>query len=123
MNRNLFCRLLAASLMAVAVASCRRDDVRVATLRVPQVRNAACEERVRTALQGLRRFDAAYRKPDTLTFDLRTGTLVVSYDSMVVGLKNIEHAILAVGFDVNDLVADPAARAALPPACLAPVVP
>ena len=79
---------------------------------VPQVTNEACEARVRSALQKLKGVNMA-----TLAFDPAAGTLSVEYESMILARKNIEHAIIGVGFDANELIADAAARAAVPPEC------
>jgi copper chaperone CopZ len=76
------------------------------------VTNAACENRVRGALQKLKGIDMK-----ALAFDREAGTLTLRYESMIIAHKNIEHAIIAVGFDANELTADAAARATLPPEC------
>ena len=108
---NRMCLLL--MLLALGLAgACRQTDIRTVTFAVPQVTNAACEARVRTALQRLKGID----HPATV-FDPAAGTVTICYDSMVLANKNIEHVIIAAGFDANELKADPAARAALPPEC------
>lgn len=111
-KRHLVLRLLAPAVLVCVAAACRQRDMRTTTVKVPQVTNAVCEARVRAALRDLRGVEH-----DELRFDHAAGTLSVRYDSMQLGLKNIEHAIAAAGFDANDLPADPAARAALPAVC------
>jgi len=106
-------RLIPLVFALVALSACRQSDIRTAVIAVPQVTNEACEARVSGALQRLKGVDMR-----TLAFDPAAGTLTVDYESMVIALKNLEHAIIAVGFDANELTADPAARAALPPECL-----
>lgn len=107
----------AASLVLTGIclltSACRQRDVRVATVKVPEVVNEACEAQVRAALGHLHGLEHK-----TLVFDRDAGELRVDYDSMQLGMKNIEHAIMAAGFSANELSADPAARAALPAACL-----
>ncbi len=98
--------------MSLFPSACRQRDVRVATIKAPEVVNAACEAQVRAALAPLRGLEIK-----TLSFDRAAGELTVEYDSMQLGLKNIEHAVMATGFSANELSADPAARAALPAAC------
>jgi copper chaperone CopZ len=93
-----------------ASGGCRLSDVREATVRVPGVRNAAAAAVVRRAVGTLKGVET-----DRLAFDFARGTVLVRYDSMQLGLKNIEHAIRDAGFDANELPANPAARAALPP--------
>ena len=108
---NRMCLLL--MLLALGLAgACRQTDIRTVAFAVPQVTNAACEARVRAALQRLKGID----HPATV-FDPAAGTVTIRYDSMVLANKNIEHVIIAAGFDANELKADPAARAALPPEC------
>ncbi len=99
--------------LASMLAGCRLTDERVAAIRTPDIRNAACAERASRqllALRGIRR--------ESLKFDLQQGAVTVVYDSMMLGLKNLEHAISDAGFAANELPADPRARAALPPECL-----
>ena len=102
--------LLAAALLAVA-GGCRQTDVRTATIAVPNVWNAACEARVRTALSQLKGVQMD-------TVEIKDGVLVARYDSMMLGLKNLEHAIKDAGFDANVFEGDPKARARLPKECL-----
>ena len=109
MNRLCFLLMFLALGMAGA---CRQTDIRTVAFAVPQVTNAACEARVRAALQRLKGIDHP-----AMVFDLAAGTVTIRYDSMVLANKNIEHVIIAAGFDANELKADPAARAALPPEC------
>ena len=107
MNRVCICLLL---LVVGLTSACRQSDIRTAVVAVPQVTNEACEARVRSALQKLKGVNMA-----TLAFDPAAGTLSVEYESMILARKNIEHAIIGVGFDANELIADAAARAAVPP--------
>ena len=104
--------ILSAGLLWLA-AGCRQTDIRIAVVRVPNVINAACEARVRDALKSL---DGVALEALAVT----NGVLTVRYDSMKLGLKNIEHAIKDAGFDANEFAADPAARAKLPKECLPP---
>ena len=105
--------LIALAFAVLLAAGCRQKDYRTAEVRVPNVVNAACEKRVRDALAPLKGVEL-----QTLAVD--NGVLTVSYDSMQLGLKNIEHAIKDAGFDANEFPADPAARAKLPKECLSP---
>ena len=91
----------------LAAAGCRQTDMRTATIAVPNVWNAACEARVRTALSQLKGVQMD-------TVEIKDGVLVARYDSMMLGLKNLEHAIKDAGFDANEFEGDPKARARLP---------
>ena len=95
------------------LAGCRMADIRTTEVLTPTVRNEAAAEHVRQALRPLRGVDH-----DKLVFDFDAGTVSVTYDSMQVARKNIELSIAYAGFDANDIPAEPAARAALPPECL-----
>ncbi|MDD5704864.1 MAG: heavy metal-associated domain-containing protein [Kiritimatiellae bacterium] len=99
--------------LACCVSACRQTDVRTTLVKVPQVKNAACERQVRAALGKLRGV-----QQEKLAFDFAAGTVLVKYDSMMLGIKNIEHTIADAGFDANVLSANPGARASLPADCL-----
>lgn len=105
-------RLLCAFLALGLAGACRLSDVRTLTVRLPQVVNDACENRVRDALRPLKGIDWK-----SLAFDRAAGTLTLRYESLVLAHKNIEHAIIAAGFDANELTATEEARRALPPEC------
>ncbi|MGI6098923.1 MAG: heavy-metal-associated domain-containing protein [Lentisphaerae bacterium] len=109
-------RLFAALLVLGLVGACRLSDMRTLVVRVPQVTNKACEDRVRQALRPLKGIEEG-----SLEFDYAEGTLTLRYESMILAHKNIEHAIIAVGFDANELKATDEARRALPPECRGPV--
>ena len=105
---------ISASVVALALAAgCRQKDYRTAKVSVPNVINEACEKRVRDALAPLKGIDMSL-------VGVTNGVLYVPYDSMQLGLKNIEHAVKDAGFDANEFPADPAARAKLPKECLPP---
>ena len=102
---------LAFAALPLLVAGCRQKDFRTAEVRVPNVINEACEKRVRDALTPLKGIEMNL-------VGVTNGVLYVRYDSMQLGLKNIEHAVKDAGFDANEFPADPAARAKLPKECL-----
>jgi copper chaperone CopZ len=101
--------LLAVAMM-VACASCRMSDVRTFTFKAPQVTGESCRKVV----------DEVLRKTDGVDAEKTVygvGTITVTYDSLKLARKNIEHAIAAAGFDVGETPANPAAREALPAEC------
>ena len=57
---------------------------------------------------------------EMIVFDRAAGTLTLRYESMILAHKNIEHAIIAAGFDANELTSTDEARRALPPECRGP---
>ncbi len=115
--------LLVAAAAAVAAAGCRVRDVRTTTIRVPGLRNEACSNRIAKALARLP--DSRYTNDRNDTemclriekVDFATGDLTVRYDSMKVGVRNLEDAIARAGFDTPTFPADAAAREKLPPEC------
>lgn len=99
--------------LALACVSCRRTDVRTVVIRVPQMRNQACVERVTDALK-----QARYGvKMETLQADLESRTVTVQYDSMQLSIKNMEFLIAEAGFDANEVPRDAAAAEKLPAEC------
>ncbi len=110
--------------LAAAAAGCRVRDVRTATIRVPALRNAACSNEIAKALSRLpdSRFTSDRDDPEMSLkiekIDYATGDLTVRYDSMKVGVRNLEDAIARAGFDTPTFPADAAAREKLPAACL-----
>ena len=112
-------------LAAVAAAGCRVRDVRTTTIRVPGLRNEACSNQIAKALARLP--DSRYtndRNDAEMCLriekvDYATGDLTVRYDSMKVGVRNLEDAIARAGFDTPTFPADATARDRLPPECRA----
>ena len=110
-------------LAALAASGCRVRDVRTATVRVPGLRNEACSNEIAKALARLpdSRFTSDRNNPEMSLriekIDYATGDLTVRYDSMKVGVRNLEDAIARAGFDTPTFPADEAARAKLPAEC------
>ena len=88
--------IVAAALCLIAAASgCRQRDIREKTLAVPGATNEAARAEIVAAvskIEGVFAGSAAFGD----------GTLTIKYDSMKLGLKNIEHAIKDAGYDVNE---------------------
>lgn len=99
-------------MLAVVAAGCRRQDVRDYVIDVPGLKNAACVEVVRTALQK-----TAGVKNETVVFDLKRRRVRLEYESLQLSVKNIEHAIAKAGFEANGVPPEPKAQAALPAEC------
>ncbi|MCX7591418.1 MAG: heavy-metal-associated domain-containing protein [Kiritimatiellae bacterium] len=91
---------------------CRRHDYRTVRIDVPGMKNEACREivlRTVKTIPGVR--------PESIRCDHSARCVVLTYDSLVLSMKNIEMAIAKAGFDANDVPADPAAAKALPAEC------
>lgn len=81
--------------VAVMFQGCRQRDIRVVEVRVPQAVTEQIQKEIRSELAKIDGIDAARAV-------FSNGVLTVSYDSMKLGLKNIEHAIKDIGYDAND---------------------
>ncbi|MBQ3809397.1 MAG: heavy-metal-associated domain-containing protein [Kiritimatiellae bacterium] len=112
-------------LAAAAAAGCRVRDVRTTVIRVPGLRNEACSNQIAKALARLpdSRYTNDRNDPEMCLriekVDFATGDLTVRYDSMKVGVRNLEDAIARAGFDTPTFPADATARDRLPPECRA----
>jgi|GEM_PF-815189 len=79
---------------------CRVSDVRELSVNVPGMAAESDVDRIKKALAPLNGVSK-----DTVVCDLKSHTVKVSYDSMVVATKNIEIAIAEAGFDANGITA------------------
>ncbi len=102
-----------ALLAALVLSGCRVSDTKVATLVAPGVRNTACSNIVAAALMSLPGSDILKIE----SIDYSTGSIVVRYDSMKVGTKNLEDTIAQAGFAAGPFPANKEAAAKLPPEC------
>lgn len=99
-----------AVLILLGLGACRKQDMRTVMIKVPGMKNAACAKLIQ---------DAFLKQPgiQSLQPDLQKGEMTITYNSMVVALKNLEFTIAGAGFDANDIKAFSNAVAALPPEC------
>lgn len=97
-------------LACLLLSSCRQQDVREVVIKTPALKNQACAKVIQ---------DAFMRQPGIVSVrpDLQKKEIVVTYNSMVIAIKNIEFTIAEAGFDANDTQASTNAVAALPPEC------
>ena len=87
----------------MALAGCRRVDIREFTVDVPEA-TAADEPALRAALasyEGIKRDD-----PNAIKFDAAKRQLTIRYDSMQLAKKNIELSIAEAGFTANGVAPD-----------------
>ena len=102
--------MFAGLVAALAGVGCLRQDVLTVTISVPQLKATECSKSIQDAL--LKIDGIMFAQPDPATH-----SIVVTYDSKKLALKNIEFLISGAGFDANDTPANPEARAALPESC------
>jgi len=86
-----------------------RNDVRIVTFDVPALASPECQGVLLQALRSVKGIE--------VTPDVEARTLQVAYQSRALEAKNIEYAITAAGFDVNDSSGDPVAKQKLPAPC------
>ena len=91
-------------------AGCFRKDVRTIDVSVPQMRSADCGKIIQDALAKTDGIKSA--QPD-----LNRKVLVIEYEALKLGIKNIEFVIAGVGFDANDVEAPIEVRTNLPAGC------
>ncbi len=87
----------AIALSMIISFGCRQRDISTVSISVPQISatDNLAQGKVIAALSVLDGVDKS-----SIKFD--DGKLELSYDTMKLGLKNIEHAIMDIGYDVND---------------------
>jgi copper chaperone CopZ len=108
-------RLFAVALATAAALSSgcfirpRNDDI-THTFSVPKLTSPECSKIVLDILGQA----AGVSKVEP---DLQKGALRVTFSTRVTALKNIEYALSEAGFDVDDSIGDPAAKAKLPEGC------
>lgn len=97
-------------LTCLLLSSCRQQDVREVIIKTPGLKNQTCAKIIQ---------DAFMRQPGIVAVrpDFQKHEIAVTYNSMVIAIKNIEFTVAAAGFDANDTRAETNAVAALPPEC------
>lgn len=97
-------------LACLLLSACRQQDVREVVIKTPGLKNQACAKVIQ---------DAFMRQPGIVSVrpDFQKQEIAVTYNSMVIAIKNIEFTIAEAGFDANDTQARTNAVAALPPEC------
>ncbi len=103
---------LGMAVMLALGAGCFRNPVSKIELKIPAMKTETCAQVVQNAVAKLGEGAIIDIAPD-----VETRTVWVTYDNVRLGRRNIEVAVRHAGFAVNDLPADEAARAQLPPEC------
>jgi copper chaperone CopZ len=105
------------AMAVVGVVGCRKNDYRVLEFRVPEMKNEACAEIVREAINSTVRIkvdrsgprespsakaarERALSKMD-IEIDLESRTVRLWYDSIITAQKNIEYQVAEAGFRVE----------------------
>ena len=101
------------------LASCRQHDLRTVTIKLPGLKNEACVEVVRKSLAAVGKQPGLRGAIDVRSaeFSLEQRTVTLTYDSMCLALKNLEHYIADAGFAANDTPPNARAVKALPEEC------
>jgi hypothetical protein len=104
------CAFTALIVTVVLFASCREVDIRKVVVKAPGLKNPACAKVIQ---------DAFMKQPGIVSIqpDFQKRELTVTYNSMVIAIKNIEFTIAEAGFDANGEKARTNAVAVLPPEC------
>ncbi len=103
---------------AAFLAGCRVSDVKEATITAPDVRNEACLKIVSQAIAAIH-IPSRPNPPEVVSVNFNTGEIVIRYDSMQIGTKNIEYAIAQAGFAAGPFPANEEAASKLPSECRA----
>ncbi len=108
--KNLLLVLLA--VVVVLSVSCRRNDVRTVWISVPEMKNQACADHIKSALGKVKGI-----KNNMTEINLQDRVVLVPYESILMSMKNIEFYIAEAGFSANEVPANKKAQAALPAEC------
>jgi len=95
MNRIAAPCALFASLVLLAVAGCRRTDVREMTVSIPGL----SQTNMPVVVQALAKYDGV--KKDSFVWNVEAKTLTLKYDSMKIAQSNIRYAIDESGVAVE----------------------
>lgn len=102
---------LAGTLLLTSACAVRhREDVRTVDYAVPGLAGPECSKALLSVLSRTGGVIEA-------TPDLANRKVSVTYNSRETAQKNLEHAIAAAGFDVEDTPGDPVAKDKLPANC------
>ena len=104
--------LLVLAVVVVLSVSCRQHDVRTMWVSVPEMKNQACADRIKSAVGKVKGIESALTE-----VDLENKTVLVTYQSTLMSMKNIEFYIAEAGFSANEVPANKKAKAALPASC------
>ena len=99
-----------AIVITASLTACFRNDIRTITVKVPQMKSAACSTIIQSALMQTDGVKIA-------TPDLQNHTIDVTYNSVKLAIKNVEFIIAEAGFDANKVPANEEARKQLPEEC------
>lgn len=94
---------LALSAALLLAQGCFRQEVQVAEYHIPAMTTPAAEAYVQSRLKGIPGIKS-------ISGNVGTRTLTVSYESSTIRTMNIEEAIALAGFAVNNRPANPNAK-------------
>ena len=102
----LFLILLAGAM----ITGCFRQNIITLVVQVPQMKTMECSKVIQDALGRIDGIVSA--EPD-----IEKRNMTVRFDSRKLNIKNVEYLIAGLGFDVNNELGKPEAKAALPVDC------
>lgn len=94
---------LAITWIAVLTTGCFRQEVQVAEYHIPDMSSPSDEAYIRARIKGI-------YGVESISSDLESHTLTVSYQSSTIRTMNIEESISIIGFSVNNRPANPRAK-------------
>lgn len=89
---------------------CFRQNIITLVVQVPQMKTMECSKVIQDALGRIDGIVSA--DPST-----ENRTMTIRFDSRKLNIKNVEFLIAGLGFDVNNELGKPEAKAALPVDC------
>jgi copper chaperone CopZ len=114
MKKLLFLSMLFSSLMLVSRAQVvRKGAIETATIKVPTVQCGECKDRIE-------KYVSREEGVQKITVDYKKKIAKVTYLWDRTNVENIKAAIANVGYDADDVSADPEAYRKLPTCCQKP---
>jgi copper chaperone CopZ len=98
------------TIAAFLACGCFRPDIRTLLVNVPQMKSSDCSKIIQGSLS---RIDGIVSTEP----NIENHSILITYNSTKLGIKNIEALIAGIGFDANEEQGKPEAKAALPPEC------
>ena len=89
-------------MLAICAVSCRKNDIKTTVVKVPGLKTQNHAKLIQDAFIH----EAGIR---SIRPDFQRHEVTITYDSMIIAIKNIEFVIAGTGFDANDTPAKPEA--------------
>lgn len=116
------CLIIVLIFVNILNISCYRNEMRSLEIHVPAMAGEVCKKVIMKQFLPLRGLEQ-----DSIIFDYDKRMISLSYNSLEISSKNLEHAVAKAGFDVHApyrgeekkilLEGNPAAKKKLSPSC------